>query len=291
MATDATPPLTGNVPKIVGGARVEDGEWMSVVAISMSDASTCTGVLIDEDTILTAAHCLRFAKPTRVSFGSPIGGGDSVSFEPVDFETHPDFCGRTQCGDEAYDYAYVELGEPMDIDPSPLLLRQDDWNGAMRRGAEVILVGYGVSEPDGQEIDGYKREVTTEITDFTEDRLQFRAGMGGRDSCRGDSGGPAFVETDARMLLAGILSEGTETCGSGGWYGIPLAVVAWLEEEEVFEASEKCTELECIDRIPDERGCAVPGSRPRSAGFIAGLVLLGVAARRRRSSRSPRRRS
>lgn len=285
MAAEAVPQPTGNVPKIVGGTRVEAGEWMSVVAIGMSDASTCTGVLIDPDTVLTAAHCLRFAKPIWVSFGDPIGGEGGPTVAPVDFEAHPDFCGRTQCGDEAFDYGYVELGQTVDVAPSPMLLRQSDWDQAMHLGGEVILVGYGVDEPDGQDIDGYKREVTTEITDFTDDRLQFRAGKDGRDSCRGDSGGPAFVRTDAGTLLAGVLSEGTETCGSGGWYGIPLAVVAWLEEREVFSVENGCSELDCIERIPSEGGCAVAGHRPHRAPLFAGLVLLGLAARRRRSRR------
>lgn len=56
-------------------------------------------------------------------------------------------------------------------------------------------------------------------------------GENGKDSCRGDSGGPLMAERDARMYLAGVVSFGYE-CGLSGWPGVYTRVNKfrdWIE--------------------------------------------------------------
>jgi endonuclease G len=48
------------------------------------------------------------------------------------------------------------------------------------------------------------------------------AAQSGRDTCKGDSGGPLYVAKGKQWLLAGVTSRGTDLattmCGDGGIY-------------------------------------------------------------------------
>lgn len=279
--------LGGPIPKIVGGEVVPPGGWPTVGALLLRDGSICTGTLIDQDTLLTAGHCFLFSDPRHVYFGDAMFSGEGLTVATTQFNVHPQFCGQTECRDEAYDFAYVDLETSPGLAPSPLLLTQDEWDATMYAGATVDLVGFGVSEPGSSDVDGVKRQVTTTITHFSPQALQLRAGADGKDSCNGDSGGPAFVVGSSGPLLAGVLSEGSDPCGAGGWYGIPLAVASWLQSEGVYQPTEACVDLECIDRTAtDDEGCSCSLERPRSgAPWLLGLFMFGVFARSVRRKR------
>src|SRR5690606_32806846 len=94
----------------------------------------------------------------------------------------------------------------------PPITSQDEWDETMRTGESVTLVGYG-EDPDAESQRGsigIKRKVTTTITQLSPEGLEFFAGGGLRDSCEGDSGGPAFVQlSSGKWRLAGITSRGS----------------------------------------------------------------------------------
>jgi secreted trypsin-like serine protease len=54
-----------------------------------------------------------------------------------------------------------------------------------------------------------------------------------RDSCRGDSGGPAYVETNNGWFVAGATSRATKnssrTCGDGGIYARLHVFEDWIK--------------------------------------------------------------
>jgi secreted trypsin-like serine protease len=54
-----------------------------------------------------------------------------------------------------------------------------------------------------------------------------------KDSCKGDSGGPAYIDVDGEWQLAGATSRGTckarRICGDGGIYTRVHAYVDWIE--------------------------------------------------------------
>jgi len=75
-----------------------------------------------------------------------------------------------------------------------------------------------------------KRTVTVELPAFSS--TEFYAGdKGYPDTCKGDSGGPALLQTalDA-WLLVGVTSRGAASCDRGGVYTWVPAYVDWLTE-------------------------------------------------------------
>src|SRR5262249_1536230 len=110
------------------------------------------------------------------------------------------------------DVAVVILSQPATV--TPLLMNTTALSTA-DVGMNVRLVGYGIdSGNDTQGTSaGTKRQVTTPPTRvdprFTE------VGTASKDTCEGDSGGPAFLTINGTEYIAGITSYGVQGCGGG----------------------------------------------------------------------------
>lgn len=270
------------VAPIHGGAPVEPGAWPSAAALLL-DGYLCTGTLVSERVILTAAHCL-FRRPpverVQVVFGehayAPVPRRSVLAYG-----LHPEYCSDEEtCIQDNHDLGYVVLADPVtDIAPTPVLASQSAWDEAMRVGAPVRVVGFGLSEAGST---GQKREVEVEISRFSAGGLEFQAGGSGRDSCEGDSGGPAFVRlSTGEWVLGGVTSRGS-ACGEGGIYGAPYAALCWLHAETGLDLRPAaCEACDCLDTTPPE-GC---GCASGDAGGLAALALL-LARRRRRPAPS-----
>ena len=54
----------------------------------------------------------------------------------------------------------------------------------------------------------------------------------GRDSCNGDSGGPAYLQAGNDFVVAGLTSRATRAavvnCGDGGIYVRPDQFIGWI---------------------------------------------------------------
>lgn len=263
---------------ILGGGPVEPGAWPEVVALLYPGGGICTGTLVSDRVVLTAAHCLVGGGPTFVALGDDVTAPDRI-VDVARYRAHPDYCGDlVKCKADIWDFGYVELAAPIGaVAPAVALTVQDEWDEAMRAGGTATLVGYGEQEGGDTHI---KREVDAPIVRFSATGLEFQAGGDGIDSCYGDSGGPAFVTLrDGAVRLAGVTSRGSEPCGKGGYYGIPSAALCWLFEETGTDLRAGCDACDCLDTTPaEERRCGCRSYEP--AGGLLALVLL-LAHRRR----------
>lgn len=284
-------------PSIYGGEEVADDQSEAATVAVRAGAVLCTGTVVHPRVVLTAAHCIENA-PDRdpstysVLFGKEILVRPAASVAVSALGVHPDY-GGPDCEKDCFDLAYLVLDGEVFLDAYPTpIVDQDEYDALLDKGAEVRLVGYGRDEASNV---GTKRFVDTEIQGFSKSGLEFVAGGDGKDSCLGDSGGPALVSLPGggQPRLAGVLSRG-EDCGEGGVYGNPYGALCWVREETSFDIVEGCGDCDCLDLSKIKKrddGCAVAplaGARGRRRDpgpilLVAGL--LGVGLSRRQSGR------
>jgi hypothetical protein len=249
--------------------------------------------LVAPDLVLTAAHCFDPAPnaAVRISFGDALDGGQVIAAS--EWQRHPDFCLPADCTDDLHDFAWVRLATPVDASAVPPIVpitNQVEFDEVMRVGQPLQFIGYG--QDDDMQL-GVKREVEASLTGFDTSGREFRAGGDGKDTCYGDSGGPALVQLGSgAWRLAGVISRGGE-CGHGGIYGVPLPELCWLRDSSGVDllpnGCETCDCVALVGEATDEGcGCSLGPGRAGAAGTGAGgdgrgwaglawgLVLAGV---------------
>lgn len=230
--------------------------------------STCTGTLVhtpDERlkscVVLSAAHCFKDA-PTdarhNVEFVS-AQGKVTVSAVAKAIHVHPAFNAsgsRVTSAMSAVDVSLVEF--PCEAFAGTRAAKILDYKNA-QVGANLIIAGYGLTTSQIQAqinkergLEGASTEATTsDVLMQTEMRIRrvefpaastgqskeseggvfLLAGSGGRSSCNGDSGGPAFLDVGGRLYLVATTSAGPEQCErSTAVYTISSTHVAWMNQ-------------------------------------------------------------
>lgn len=229
--------------RILGGTAAKTGEWPSIVLLNLtSDKGTttrlCGGSLISKKWVLTAAHC--FFKHDHVQDIFPAGVQAYFGIQRVsqrhasnqiavqNIVIHPSY---NDAAPYDYDFALLELAH--DADQPTMKLSVD----APTTGTLATVAGWGIAEVD--------HVTQLPLTESYADQLQtvqlpivsnqacagvmtstitgnmMCAGYteGGKDSCRGDSGGPLITQKGAERIQVGIISFGSG-CAQPGKYGV-----------------------------------------------------------------------
>lgn len=208
---------------IVGGT-VDNGHPAVVLVYNSSQGYLCTGSLIDTDVVLTAAHCVEDTNAShyQVAGGTnPFNGAEWVE-NATQVAAHPSY--NPQTVGQA-DVGVVVLAGAPPVAPMQWLKVVD--HSAYAEGTLFTAVGYGITSGTAQD-DGTKRKVDLKITELYSDAFLYgdssASGQGvegdpyndGKNSCSGDSGGPAIRNIGGEDVVIGVVSFGDQSCAHYG---------------------------------------------------------------------------
>lgn len=183
-------------PKLGNAEPADPLQWLASF-FSWSDRFECTSTLIGPQTLLTAAHCVGPGKEANIVVAGITYTGAC--------RHHPDYP-----ADPSADYALCRMSKPVPGIPYESI--NTDPN-ALKVGTHIRLTGYGcTTKTGGGPIDGIYRigvapitALPGELPDEPNSIIAATAVVEDAILCRGDSGGPSFIESEmssARKVIS-----------------------------------------------------------------------------------------
>jgi hypothetical protein len=224
---------------MVGGAPPADiATARHVVLLVGSHGTSCTGVAISRDLVLTAGDCVLPGSEYKLMEFDAARNPQLRDVATI--ARHPQFELATLLAHRATaDVALLKLATPLPATFAPAPLAAADRTVAV--GDAFVVAGYGLGIRGDRRSGGTVRTATLVATGQP-GTLQLRlfdpktkgesAGLG---ACTGDSGAPAFDTSSGRLAVIGVVSWSTGPklgAGCGGLTGVtPLTRYrAWIVE-------------------------------------------------------------
>ena len=201
---------------------------VALVAQREDGQALCTGTILSEDTILTAAHCVD-ENPERmlVVFNRTIKNAPTELIRKVTaFVQNPSWKKPSAKGRGDLALVRFEGGLPADYKPVTI----GDANLPLTPGTEVLMMGYGVNKAETHKGAGVLRETKSSIIE-QESPTELVTDGTKSSVCFGDSGGPAFAEdADGNEVQWGVTSSGkNDTCNEASVHTNVIAYAAWMK--------------------------------------------------------------
>ncbi|XP_040918369.1 cationic trypsin-like [Toxotes jaculatrix] len=245
---DAQLDVCGTAPlntKIVGGESAAPGTWPWQASLHLNGRHFCGGSLINNQWILTAAHCIPSTSTAGllVYLGRDTQQGlnlNEVSRSVSQIIPHPDYNSNTNNND----MALLRLSSTVEFTNyiKPVCLASE--GSVFAAGTTCWVTGWGnvqsdVSLPFPQRL----QEVTVPIVSnsqcnsvygiITSNMICAGLSEGGKDSCQGDSGGPLVSKDGSRWVQAGVVSFGNGCAlpNNPGVYARVSQYQAWINSQ------------------------------------------------------------
>ncbi|KAJ8676683.1 hypothetical protein QAD02_012470 [Eretmocerus hayati] len=226
------PPIeTRAKEKIVGGEYVKITEVPHLAQILLDGSLICGASIINEEWLVTAAHCMSQKRGLTVLTGSTNQGRGGEQHQIAQIIVHEDY--NESLVDN--DIALIKVTKPIEFKdsqkPIPIATQPP------RAGQEMEIAGFGREGDKLATSDVVKLAVVPVVDqqvcakNYAQDggitENMFCAGVGTADSCSGDSGGPGIING----RLAGIVSFG-KSCNDPEHPGVYTRVQKyrrWIE--------------------------------------------------------------
>lgn len=250
-----TPAFAGETGStIIGGSNVQASSVIArrTVALFMINAkgegSLCTGSIVNDKTILTAAHCIYGVKGAVVVFGT---GGIINTVKRIFAQQQPARIGPNYriaskiqmvsgySPDNSNTTEYTDLalvsfdgGLPQGYEAAQFL-NQANTLKSLQAGSPVVLAGYGITSKEerdsksktGPDTSGTLRQVTVAMNQLGPRKINLVfQGQINKDACSGDSGGPAMVAVNNQVYVIGVASR--SDC-------VTSSIYTWVPREKV----------------------------------------------------------
>nr|AUI10833.1 putative PQM protease precursor [Eratigena atrica] len=239
--------------RIVGGKIAKFGDYPWMVSIQEKNSKgtfdhICGGSIINENWIVTAAHCFNKSDPAS-NYRAYVGLRSILKTKEKTVQRHEisKFIIHCDYDDDGYvnDIALVKTTEKIDIKGSGGYVNGICLpSGATTPSGTATVIGWGLTKYNGSMIELLK-EATLPIVSWQTckqiygdknsefDYIQVTpamlcAGGQGEDACQNDSGGPLFQTDDKGVAtLIGTVANGAE-CAYKHYPGMYMKVSAYL---------------------------------------------------------------
>lgn len=207
--------------RIVGGNPVAIEEVPYMVSVQRDGKHYCGGVIANEVTIFTAAHCVGWELDrysVRAGSSSVVTGGQVRKvvrqFQHFDYKV----------SNLDYDIGVLKLAEPLVYGDAVKSVVFAEKRQALPVGELALITGWGAEEfgnttyPEmlrGVKVPVYSENQCWSAYSYVTDRMMCAGGEEGKDSCQADSGGPLVWNG----IHIGIASQGKD-CALKGYPGI-----------------------------------------------------------------------
>jgi secreted trypsin-like serine protease len=221
--------------EIVGGTRASIADHSYTVFLTTTDGfQFCGGTLVDDNKVVTAAHCTAGKEPADivvVAGREDKESGAGVATPVRQIWVHPGFK-DVRSGS---DVSVLTTEQRLTYTTLPLPAKTE--TDLYAAGKPGLILGWGRTAPDGQPSRYLLKAEVPLIgdADCTKSYSAYKADsmvcagvpQGGVDSCQGDSGGPLIVGGK----LVGITSWG-EGCAAPNKPGVYTRVMSYLDQLE-----------------------------------------------------------
>ncbi|XP_034478126.1 trypsin-1 [Drosophila innubila] len=230
--------------KIVNGTVAANGEFPYAVSLRRSKTGhhSCGATLLNSRWLMTAAHCVRRAKPEdlNVQYGSNLIARNATQIAQVNaIHVHPEYDPKNK---HFNDIALLQLTESVSFNDAVQPVHLPDPLQQTLSNSSAVLAGWGLNATGGSV---QKQLMKVELQVFSDsecsDRHQVQlhssqicAGVpeGGKGQCSGDSGGPLLIggkERNGSDTQIGIVSWSVKPCTRPPYPGVFTEVSAYVD--------------------------------------------------------------